>query len=149
MALIENTIEIGRPPDVVFGYVTDLAAFPQWQQDVVSVEVEGDGPAAVGTRFRTARRIGGAVRTTVQEITELDGPWRFAARGVEGILRPYATVTVEPLDGGARSRVTFGLDFEGHGAGIPLVPAVRRMAAKGAPVSHRQAKHLLETGEAP
>jgi hypothetical protein len=53
-------------------------------------------------------------------------------------------VTVEPLDGGSRSRVTFALDFEGHGIGRPLLPAVRRQAAKVAPTSYRNLKARLE-----
>jgi hypothetical protein len=38
----------------------------------------------------------------------------------------------------------FALDFEGHGLGVPLVPMVRRLAAKGAPASYRRLKELLE-----
>ncbi|MFD0855967.1 hypothetical protein ACFQ07_27255, partial [Actinomadura adrarensis] len=53
-------------------------------------------------------------------------------------------ITVEPLDRGERSRVIFELDFEGHGAGTALVPLLRRQARKGAPVSYRNAKRLLE-----
>jgi hypothetical protein len=55
-------------------------------------------------------------------------------------------VTVEPLDGGAASRVTFALDFEGHGIGRPLLPAVRRQAQRAAPVSYRALKERLEQG---
>jgi hypothetical protein len=43
--------------------------------------------------------------------------------------------------------VTFILDFEGHGAGVPLTPIVRRMAAKGAPTSYRNLKVRLEIGD--
>jgi hypothetical protein len=65
---------------------------------------------------------------------------------VDGPIRPSATVTVEPIDAAARSRVTFTLDFEGHGIGVPLAPLVRRQAQKGAPVSYRNRKALLEGG---
>jgi hypothetical protein len=41
-------------------------------------------------------------------------------------------VTVDPLEQGARSRVTIAVDFEGHGIGKLLVPlVVRREAQKG------------------
>jgi hypothetical protein len=63
---------------------------------------------------------------------------------VEGPIRPAARITIEPLDGGARSRVTFELDFEGHGAGVPLIPLIRRQARKGAPVSYQNLKSILE-----
>src|SRR6266511_4262283 len=58
-----------------------------------------------------------------QEITELSPPRSWAVHGVDGPIRPRANVTVEPLGDGAGSRVTFALDFEGHGIGKPLVPA--------------------------
>jgi hypothetical protein len=72
------------------------------------------------------------------------GPEQLGGRGLDGPIRPNATVTVEPLDGGARSRVTFALDFEGHGIGRPLLPAVRRQTQKAAPVSYRNLKERLE-----
>jgi uncharacterized protein YndB with AHSA1/START domain len=146
MPPIVSTIEIARPPEEVFAYVTDPSRFPEWQRDVVSVHLEGASAPRVGSRFATTRRITGAERITNQEITEIDAPRSWAARGVDGPIRPHATVTVEPLDGGARSRVTFALDFEGHGIGRPLVPAIRRQAQKVAPTSYRRLKERLERG---
>jgi uncharacterized protein YndB with AHSA1/START domain len=146
MAPIVSSIEIARPPDEVFAYVADPTRFAEWQRDVVGVRFEGARRTGVGSRFVTTRRIVGAERTTTQEITEASAPRRWAARGVDGPIRPSATITVEPLDGGARSRVTFTLDFEGHGVGRPLLPAVRRQAQKVAPVSYRNLKQRLEGG---
>jgi uncharacterized protein YndB with AHSA1/START domain len=146
MPPIVSNIEIARPPDEVFSYVTDPSRFAEWQDDVVSVRIAGGGPPSVGSRFTTTRRIGGAERTMTQEITEISPPRSWAAHGVDGPIRPTASLTVEPLDGGARSRVTFALDFEGHGIGVPLVPLVRRQAQKGAPASYRNLKERLESG---
>jgi hypothetical protein len=64
-----------------------------------------------------------------QEITEDAAPHRWSARGVDGPVRPSASITIEPLDGGTGSRVTFTLDFAGHGIGVPLV---RRQAQRSA-----------------
>jgi uncharacterized protein YndB with AHSA1/START domain len=138
MAALVSTIEIARPPSEVFAYATDPARFPQWQRDVVSVRL------LEGGLFTTTRRISGAERTLTQRITRNDPPHGWAAEGVDGPIRPHAGITVEPIDGGARSRVTFTLEFEGHGLGVPLVPLVRRQAAKGAPISYRNLKELLE-----
>ena len=120
MPPIVSSVEIARPPDEVFTYVTDPSRFPEWQHDVVSVRIEGDGRPGVGSRFTTTRRIGGVERTMTQEITEVSPPRSWVVHGVDGPIRPNASVTVEPLDDGARSRVTFALDFEGHGIGRPL-----------------------------
>ena len=144
MPPIVSSIEIDRPPDEVFAYATDPSRFAEWQRDVVRVRVEGDRPPGIGSRFTTTRRVGGTERTMTQEVTERSAPRRWAARGVDGPIRPSATVTVEPLDGGARSRVTFDLDFEGHGIGRPLLPAVRRQTRRAAPVSYRNLKQRLE-----
>jgi uncharacterized protein YndB with AHSA1/START domain len=146
MSPIVSTIEVDRPPDEVFAYATDPTRFPEWQHDVVRVRMpEGQAPA-VGSRFTTTRRIGGSERTMTQEITELDYPRSWAARGMDGPFRASATVTVEPLSGGTRSRVTFALDFQGRGLGDLLTPVLRRMAAKQAPTSYRHLKERLEQG---
>jgi uncharacterized protein YndB with AHSA1/START domain len=147
MPPIVSEIEIARPPDEVYAYVTDPSRFPEWQHDVVRVRVQGGRPPGVGSRFTTTRRIGRVEQTTTQEVTAADPPRSWAARGVDGPFRPSAAVTVEPLDGGAGSRVTFALDFEGQGIGrlLPL-EVIRRMAAKGAPRSYRNLKERLERG---
>src|SRR2546425_848077 len=138
MAPIVSTIEVARPPAEVFSYVTDPTRFAEWQHDVVRVRMAEGSPASVGSPFTTTRMIGRSERTMTQEITEISYPRTWSARGIDGPIRPNATVTVEPLDDGARSRVTFALDFTGCGIGDLLVPVVRRMAAKGAPASYRR-----------
>jgi uncharacterized protein YndB with AHSA1/START domain len=40
MSTITSHIEIARPAEEVFAYVTDPARFSEWQDDVVSVRVE-------------------------------------------------------------------------------------------------------------
>jgi uncharacterized protein YndB with AHSA1/START domain len=147
MPPIVSSFEIARPPEEVYSYVTDPSRFPQWQHDVLRVRIETGLPAGVGTRFTTTRRIGRVEQTTTQEITQISPPRTWSVRGVEGPFRPSADITVEPLDGGIRSRVTIALDFEGHGIGklLPL-EVIRRMAAKGAPRSYRNLKERLERG---
>src|SRR5213592_279785 len=106
MSPIVSTIDIARPPADVFAYATDPTRFPNWQRDVVRVSTEPGG------RSVTTRRIGRMERTLVQEITASEEPKSWSARGVDGPIRPIASVRIEPIDGGAGSRVTFALDFE-------------------------------------
>jgi uncharacterized protein YndB with AHSA1/START domain len=147
MPPIVSTIEIARPPDEVFSYVTDPSHFAEWQHDVVRVRIAGGQPPDVGCRFTTTRRIGRGERTMTQEVTANMPPRSWAVQGVDGPIRPSANVTVEPLDDGTRSRVTIALDFEGHGIGVPLVPIVRRQAQKGAPTSYLNLKRRLESAD--
>ncbi|WP_433040397.1 SRPBCC family protein [Dactylosporangium sp. CS-033363] len=133
-----TTIEIDRPPAEVYAYATDPARFPEWQADVRRVEVHPDG------RFTTVRRIAGVDRPMLQQVTRDEPPVRWAAGAIGGAVRPEATIAIEPLDGGRRSRVTFTLDFTGRGAADLLVPVVRRMAGRAAPRSYARLKALLE-----
>ncbi|MEU6258972.1 SRPBCC family protein [Streptomyces sp. NPDC047043] len=138
MAPLVSSIETARTADEVFSYVTDPAHFADWQGDVVKVETDGGG------RFTTTRRIGPSQRTFTQEVTDSRPPSHWSARGLDGPLRPLMDITVEPLANGTASRITFSLDFEPQGIGIPLLPLVRRQAAKGAPISYRNLKRQLE-----
>jgi hypothetical protein len=81
---------------------------------------------AVGSTCLTTRRIGGAERTVTSRVTRLDPPRNWAIRGVDGPIRSVVDVTVEPADGGGKSRVTIELDFTGHGIGKLLVPLLVR-----------------------
>lgn len=139
-----SSIEIARPPDAVYAFLTDPTRFAEWQSDVRGVRLSGDGPLEVGSRYDTIRRMGGAERAMTQEVTERDPGRTWAVRGVDGPIRPAARIVVAPLDGGRRAKVTFTLEIEGHGIGVPLVPAVRALAAKAAPHSYRKAKDILE-----
>jgi uncharacterized protein YndB with AHSA1/START domain len=145
MPPVVSSFEIARPPEEVYAYATDPSRFPEWQRDVVRVQMEGGGPPGVGSRFTTMRRIGRVEQATTQEITERRPPKRWAARGVDGPFRPNAEITIEPAGDGTRSLVTIALDFEGHGIGrlLPL-EVIRRMTAKQAPRSYRNLKELLE-----
>jgi carbon monoxide dehydrogenase subunit G len=144
MTPIVHEIEISRPPETVFPYVTDPMTFAEWQRDVVRARLLDDGPLQIGSRIATTRRIARTELTQVQEITENDPFRRWAVRGLEGPIRAHARITVEPLRQGAASRVTFALDFEGPGVGKLFVPQIRRIAAKQAPHSYRNLKERLE-----
>jgi uncharacterized protein YndB with AHSA1/START domain len=143
---IVTTLDIARPPDEVFAVATDPTRFAQWQTDVVRVETDQPVPLSVGARFTTIRRIGGVERAIAQHVAEVVKPYRWVARSQAGPIRPTATITIEPIEGGTGSRVTFTLDYIGHGIGVPLLPLVRRQTRRGAPVSYRRLKQLLESG---
>jgi hypothetical protein len=85
-------------------------------------------------------------QTFTYEITEFDPPRRTSFKVMDGPIRPVGKVEVEPLDEGARSRVTLELDFEGHGIGRLLLPLVRRDARKHVPLDQAQLKERLEAG---
>ena len=147
MTAIVESIEISRSPEDVFSYVTDPSHLPEWQESVVSVRRDGDGPITEGSRVVVTRRIGRATREMTAELAELAPPSSWAVRGIDGPVRGNVKGTIEPLDDGTRSRVTIQLDFEGHGIGKLLVPlVVRKQAQKEVPRNLQKLKEQLESG---
>jgi uncharacterized protein YndB with AHSA1/START domain len=147
VAAIKSSIEIARPPEEVFSYVTDPSRLAEWQESVVTTRMEGSGTPGVGSRVVVTRRIGRVERTMTSELTELSPPRSWAVRGVDGPIRGNVNGTIEPLDGGARSRVTIELDLQGHGIGKLLVPlVVRPQARREMPTNLRNLKERLESG---
>jgi len=147
LTAIVDSIEISRPPEEVFSYMTDPARLTEWQESLVSSRLEGGGTPSVGSKVTQARRVGRGVRTMTMEVTEHSPPTRFGFRGIDGPIRAVGGGWIEPLDNGQRSRVTIELDFEGHGIGKLLVPLlVRRQATKELPRNQQRLKERLESG---
>jgi uncharacterized membrane protein len=145
MAIVDS-IEINRRPEDVFAYVDDLSRHGEWQENIVSTKVETDGPTRVGTRATNRRRVPGGERDISFEVTEHDPPRKVAFRGTNGPVRPLGTVTFEPLDGGARTRLTLDFDLKGRGIGLLFAPLARSNARKEIPKDHRKLKEILERG---
>jgi uncharacterized membrane protein len=148
LAAITDTVEIAKSPQEVFAYLDDLARHGEWQSQIESVEVLTEGPTRVGTRAVDTRRTPGGRQRVTYEITEHDPPRKASFRGLDGPIRPRGTVTVEPLEGGARSRVTLELDLEGHGFGKLIAPLVRLDARRQVPKDQARLKERLESGAA-
>jgi hypothetical protein len=96
--------------------VTDFSHFPEWQGGTVSARPQSGNPLAVGATAVVIRRGGPKALARTEEITEWNPPRMWAVRGVGGgPVTALAKGTIGSLRGGERSRVTIGLDFEGHG----------------------------------
>ena len=147
MAALVESIEIARSPDDVFAYATDPSRMAEWQESVVGSQLQGEGPPGPGKRVTQTRRIGKSERTMTAELTEFTPPSAWAGHGIDGPVRAQFRGTVEPLEEGARSRVTLELDFKGHGIGMLLVPlVVRKQAQRELPKNMQTLKERLESG---
>ena len=146
MAPISESIEIDRRPEEVFAYLDDVERHGEWQEQIVAVEPQGDKPMGVGKRVRETRRVPGGDRSMTYEITEYEPPRQSSFRVLDGPVRGVGTIVVEPAGDGSRSRVTFTIDFEGHGlSGRVLVPLAKSQARKQIPQDQARMKELLES----
>jgi hypothetical protein len=137
---------IDRPAPEVFAYATDPTRFHEWQNGVVDGHLDSPDNPQPGALCRTTRRIGGANRTSISELTHINAPATWGVRGIDGPIRAVVDVTVEPMDA-HRSRLTIAVDFEGHGIGRILVPLlVRPEARREMPDNLARLKRRLEDG---
>ena len=88
MIEVEHTLEIARPIDEVFGYLTDVARIPEWQASAEEATLEGElgeGAEIREVRSMMGRRavstIGGRPSTTLRSAsrsTSIEGPITYA-----------------------------------------------------------------------
>lgn len=146
MAPISESIEIERRPEEVFAYLDDVVRHGEWQEQIVAVEPQGDQPMGVGKRVRETRRVPGGDRSMTYEITEYDPPRQSSFRVLDGPVRGVGTIVVEPAGDGSRSKVTFTIEFEGHGlGGRVLVPLAKSQARRQIPQDQARMKKMLES----
>ena len=144
MAPVIASTVVDRSAAQVFAYATDPARFREWQQGLIEGHLDPPGPAQVGSKCLTTRRIGGANRVITSELTRIDAPRTWGVQGIDGPIRAAVDVTVEPLTE-TSSRLTIAVDFDGHGIGKLLVPLiVRRQAQKEMPANVEALKRHVE-----
>ncbi len=103
MIEVEHTLEIGRPLDEVFEYLTDVSRLPEWQSSAESAELEGE--LRKGARIKEVRTFMGRRATSTLEVTEYDPPRRFSLQVVEGPIEYAVEHALDAVDG--RTRVRF------------------------------------------
>ena len=81
--MASTAVEIARPPEEVFAFITDPAKLSAWQ-DAEDVQQLTDGPVRAGTRFREVHKVMGRRRVELTEVVEYDPGRVFHIRVVEG-----------------------------------------------------------------
>ena len=149
MTQISESIEIDRRPEDVFAYLDDVTRHGEWQEQIVGVERQDEGPLRVGSKVKESRRVPGGDRSMTYEVTEHDPPRRSSFRVLDGPIRAVGTISVDPVGDGSRSRLTFSVDFKASGlGGRVLLPVARAQARKQVPKDQAKLKQLLESGAA-
>ena len=103
MIEVEHTLEIARPRDEVFEYLTDVSRLPEWQSSAESAELEGE--LREGARIKEVRTFMGRRANSTLEVSEYVPPSRFSLRVVEGPIHYSVEHALEAVDG--RTRITF------------------------------------------
>jgi uncharacterized protein YndB with AHSA1/START domain len=108
----ERTIAIARPPEVVFGYLTDHANDPAWRPNVVQIEPIADAP----TRTRIHQVIRGPMGRGIAadiEVTANDRPRRYGFQVVAGPVRPRGEFVLSPSAAGTDLHFALSAELSG------------------------------------
>jgi carbon monoxide dehydrogenase subunit G len=132
----EVVVDIDRPPEDVYAYLTDVSNLPKWQSGVHSARREG-------SQIHESRHMLGRELHTTLEIEEEDPPRVFALRAVNSPVPFSVRHELEPSGGGTRLTVTGEGDagmLPGFAAGI-----MARRAEKQFRKDFERLKKLLES----
>ena len=142
MPVLKGTIEIGRPVEEVFAYVTEPRNHQEWESGV-DEELTSEGPIGVGSKGRRVETFMGRDES-VWEVTEWKPNELLAAKFESDKFIGAGEYRTEPTDGG--TRLTYR--FEG-GAKNPffklLMPLFMPILNRNTKKNYRKLKGILES----
>jgi carbon monoxide dehydrogenase subunit G len=140
---VEESIEINRPPEYVFTYVSDVGNFPEWMAHTLEVRKDTPGPPQYGDKFTVAIKSVGRRFETPYERTSYEPTRRYTDRAVGGpIPNQRWECTFQEVAGGTRlMRV---VDAEMGGILKLLEPLQRRTVKRQLRRDLKTLKDLLE-----
>ena len=141
--MASTTVEIARPPDEVFAFVTDPTKLSAWQ-DAEEVQQLTEGPVRAGTRFREVHKIMGRRRVELTEVVEHDPGRLFHIRVVEGPPVDGRWEFAPTPSGGTRLTLTPLAHLPGRARIANR--AMEQMTALAFRRFHRRLKRALEQG---
>jgi uncharacterized protein YndB with AHSA1/START domain len=146
---VDIEIEIERPVDEVWAFVSDLTRLPEWLGEFEKVVKESSGAVGKGSvlRYTVVR----GPRSATLELVEWEPGHRLAWDGpplpwAGGGARPRGWFGVERT-GERRTRVLSRYEPELTGTLVLLRPYLRRWVRKQRSSDTKRLKSLLETGD--
>jgi uncharacterized protein YndB with AHSA1/START domain len=140
-------VDIARPPEQVFAFLSDLRRLPEWQPLVVEAEQLGEGPLRQGSRVREARNMRGKRLEQIVEIATFEPPRRFAVKVVEGPLPLHGDLTLSPTSDGS-TRLHMHAHGHARGAMRMAEPVLKLGIKREFRKQYRRLKELVEAGPA-
>ena len=134
---VEESIEINRPLQEVFNYVSDVGNYPKWMAHALEVRKDTEGPPQQSDRFIVAIKSVGRRFETPYERTSYEANRRYTDRAVGGpIPNQQWEYTFQEVPGGTRLRRAVEAE---PGGVLKLLEPLQKRAVK------RQLREDLQT----
>ena len=99
MVRAEESIFVERPIEEVFAYLTAVESVPEWQTNVLFLQLESPGGLRAGARLIELRKFLGRKVESVVEVVEYEPPVRYTTRVRSGPI-PFEISNVLSNSGG-------------------------------------------------
>ena len=141
MIIVEKSVVINKPLEVVYAFVSDTNNDPKWQSGIDSVVFEG--PAnVVGAKWTEVRKFMGQEMKSTLEVTSFVPNQKFSAKVLKGPVAFEATVTFEASGGG--TKITTRIEGEPKGFFKVAEGALRGQLEKTLVEDFNRLKGILE-----
>ena len=140
---VGENVEISRPVEEVFAYVSDPQILPEWSGIVKEVRSEAQGTLREGDRYTSVAKSLGRTFETPLEVTAQEPPRRQSARSTGGpFLQEYTYILEEAAGGG--TRLTLVAEGEPGGFFRLVGPLLQRAGSRQFRADLATLKDLLE-----
>ena len=141
---VEESVQINRPVEEVFSYVTTVESQPQWATRPIEVRKDTPGPPKEGGAFTAVAKVLGRRFETPYRITSIEPNRQFSYHATGGPLPDQRwTHTFEEVSGG--TRYTMVLEGEPGGFFRPAEPLIQRAAKRQFRADLGTLKDMLES----
>jgi uncharacterized membrane protein len=140
---VEESIEINRPLQEVFDYVSDVGNYPEWMAHALEVLKDTEGPPQQNDRFSLAIKSVGRRFETPYERTSYEANRRYTDRAVGGpVPNQRWDSTFREVPGG--TRFMRAVEAEPGGLLKLLEPLQKRAAQRQLGKDLKRLKDVLE-----
>lgn len=137
-------IVINRPLDVVYDYLVTPDLFSQWQTEIEDVQVDKEGPLAVGHIISETRMVAGIKVTTSRVVTYIQKNDGIRLESASDAIFPFtAGSTVREVEGGVEVAIEYELEIGGIFAAAEK--SVARQVGKNTLAGLERLKDILES----
>jgi len=125
MTTIETSVNIGKPVEQVFQYLTDLENQKKLSAYITGVEVEG--PVKLGTKYRIETTAMGHKNTTTNEVVAFEPNKKFGVKTHAAPPASDVTNTYLLEAEGSGTKLTLQMEAVLVPAGMPSIPGMEDM----------------------
>jgi uncharacterized membrane protein len=140
---VEESVEIDRPLEKVFNYVSDVGNYPKWMAHALEVRNDTAGPPQQGDTFVVAIKSVGRRFETPYERTSFEANRRYTDRAVGGPI-PSQRWHSAFQEGPGGTRLTRAVDVDSRGLLRLLEPLQKRAAERQLRKDLQTLKDVLE-----